>query len=345
MPVISEYTTRLAQFKTGALSSEVVSPEDIVATKREAPALAMYPFTAATNNGGMSYRFGWDPIDGNPSPFLDVRVRQALSLNLPRDVHIDAFSNVSRFEADGLPVNTYYYTSMGYVPDWTLDPRDTGKFGENARFYPSEGNKAEAKKLFDAAQSAYPGGKFPRFVTGRVNVVFGPVYTQEADVLDNYARELGFELDAYPLDYNLDYLRKVVTEQGHFQIPNMGWAYAIGAVTSPDATDYFIWRYYSKSGATSGSLGDGAHDPFVDALIEKAKAEFNATARREIIRDLQRDLAEKQYNVNRPGFGDTFLLAWPAIENFATFQGDSRVIGAGALGLMQAWYNPEKAHG
>jgi ABC-type transport system substrate-binding protein len=345
MPVIGEYATRLAQLKKGGLSSEAVSPEDIVRTKRDAPGLAMYAFTAATNSTGSSIRFGWDSIDGKPSPFLDERVRQALSLFMDRDTYIDAFSNVSTFRNEGLPVDTYYYTSMGYVPDWTLDPRDSARFGPNARYFPSTPNQEEAKKLFEAAQSAYPGGKFPKFLTGRVNAVFGPVYTKEAEVMDSYARDLGFDVEAYPLDYNLDYLRKVVTEQGHFKIPDMGWAYAIGAVTSPDPTDFFIWRFYSKSGVTSGSLGDGANDAKVDSLVEKAKAEFDVNARREVIHDLQRHLAEKQYNVARPGFADSFLLAWPAIENFATFQGDSRVVGAGALGLMQAWYNPEKAHG
>jgi ABC-type transport system substrate-binding protein len=345
MPVISEYTTRLAQFKAGALSSELVSPEDIVTTKREVPDLAMYSWTQATNSTGATYRFGWDPIDGKPSPFLDARVRQALSLSMDRDTYIDAFSNVSRFQGDGLPVDTYYYTAMGYVPEWTLDPRDANSFGANSQYYPSAANMEEAKKLFNAAQSAYPGGKFPKFLTGRVNIVFGPIYAQETDVLDNYGRELGFEIEAFPLDYNLDYLRKVVTEQGHFKVPNMGWAYAIGAVTSPDPLDYYIWRFHSESGATSGSLGDGANDSEVDAMIDKAKGEFDVKKRTQIVHDLQRHLGEKQYTVARPGFADNFLLAWPAIENFATFQGDSRVVGAGALGLHEAWYNSAKTHG
>src|SRR5690606_19709050 len=48
-PVIPEYATRLAQFRTGALSTAVVAPEDMVATKRDVPALNMYQVTLATN--------------------------------------------------------------------------------------------------------------------------------------------------------------------------------------------------------------------------------------------------------------------------------------------------------
>ncbi len=92
-------------------------------------------------------------------------------------------------------------------------------------------------KLKAAAEADYQGGKFPKFVTGRVNAVFGPIYAQQVEVMDQFAREIGFDIEDFPLDYNLDYLPKVVTQQGHFKIPGMGWAYAIGAVTSPDPTD------------------------------------------------------------------------------------------------------------
>ena len=249
---------------------------------------------------------------GTPSvasllPSWMSRTRQAISMAFDRDSYIDAFFNVSKFQGEGLPVDTYYYTQMGHVPDWTLDPRDDAKFGENAKYY--DFNMEEAKKLFDAAQSDYEGGKFPKFVSGRVNAVFGPIYAQQVEVMDQFARDLGFEIDAFPLDYNTDYLPKVVTQQGHFKVPDMGWAYAIGAVTSPDPTDLFVWRYYSKAGVTSGQLGlgtpggpaGGSGDADVDGLIEKAKGEFDADKRKEIIWDLQRMLSAQCYNVPQPG--------------------------------------------
>jgi ABC-type transport system substrate-binding protein len=348
MPVLGEYSTRLAQFKTGALSSELVSAEDILTTKREVPALSLYAWTATTNSTGAAQRFGWLPIGGKPSPFLDIRVRRALSMAQDREAYIDAFSSVSRFEADGLPVDTYYYTTQGYVPEWTLDPRNEGEFGENARYF--ELNMDEAQKLISAAKSAYPGGDFPGIQSHSVTAVFGPVYTQECETMDGYARALGFNVTNQPLDYNLDYLPKFITQEGQFE----GILYGIGAVTSPDMTDYYLWRFYFKTGATSGQLGfggpngskgDKSGDPEADSLIAKAAAEFSTDARREIIHDLQRYLSGKQYAVMRPGFADSFLMAWPAIRNFATFQGDSRVVGAGALGLHQAWFDTTQAHG
>ncbi len=347
MPVLSEYATRLAQFKTGSLSAETVSQEDILPTKQEFPDIALYRWTPATNSTGAAMRFGWLPIGGQKSPFLDIRVRQALSMSLDRETYIDAFANVTNFEAEGLPVDTYYYTTQGYVPDWTLDPRDKSRYGENSKYF--ELNMEEAKKLFDAAQSDY-GGEFPEIQSGRVNTVFGPVYSQECETMDGYARSLGFKVTSKPLDYNLDYLTSYVTEQGQFE----GILYGIGAVTSSDMVDYYLWRFYSKTGATSGqlgfggpngSLGDKSGDPEVDTLIDKMKGEFDVEKRQQLVFDAQKYLSEQQYAVMRPGFADQFTMAWPAISNYATFQGDSRVVGAGAFGLYDAWYDETKPHG
>jgi ABC-type transport system substrate-binding protein len=294
-------------------------------------------------------RFGWLPIAGKPSPFLDIRLRQALAMAVNRDEFIDAFANVSNFEASGVPVSSYYYTTQGYVPELTLDPRDAGNFGANAKFY--EYNLEEAKKLFDAAESAY-GGSFPEIKSHAVATVFGPNYTAESEAMDGYARELGLNIVNEQLDYNTGYLPNFVTKRGQFE----GILYGIGAVTSSDMTDYYLWRYYSKTGATSGqlghggpdgSLGDGSGDSEADALIVKATEEFDPEARTAIFHELQRYLSEKQYMVVRGGFADTFALAWPAASNFAYFQNDSRVNLSAELPFnpMSMWLDTSQPHG
>jgi len=346
--LIPEYAQQLAQLRTGALSQILVRvlAEDIIPTKKEVPNLQMVAGVEASNSPAATMRFGWDPIGGKPSPFLDERVRQALSMSFDRDAYNDVFYNVSKFEAEGLPVDTYWYTQMGVIPGWLLDPRDAEKFGENARFY--EHNVAEAMKLKAAAESDYEGGKFPSFVTGRVNAVFGPIYTSQVEVMDQFAREIGFELEAFPLDYNLDYLPKVVTKQGHFEVPDMGWAYAIGAVTSPDPTDLWVWRFYSKGGVTSGSIGLGtdggpAADADIDRLTEAAIAEFDSEKRLEIIHDLQRVASGHAYAIAQPGRAAEFWLAQPSVRNFFVFQNDSRTVQQGLHSLYRMWHDETKA--
>jgi ABC-type transport system substrate-binding protein len=351
VPLIPEYAQQLAQFKTGALSQVLVRvlAEDVLPTKKEVPNLQMVTGDLASNSPGASVRFGWDPIDGKPSPFLDERVRQAVSMSFDRDSYIDAFFNVSKFESEGLPVDTYYYTQMGHVPDWTLDPRDAEKFGENAQYY--DYNVAEAMKLKAAAEADYEGGKYPKFVSGRVNAVFGPIYAQQVEVMDQFAREIGFEIEAFPLDYNLDYLPKIVTQQGHFKVENMGWAYAIGAVTSPDPTDLWVWRYYSKAGVTSGQLGlgtdggpaGGGGDAEIDRMVELAKGEFDSEKRKNIIWDLQRYASGKCYNVPQPGSAAEFWLAQPTVRNLWVYQNDSRTVQQGLHSLYNMWHDESKA--
>jgi hypothetical protein len=57
-------------------------------------------------------------------------------------------------------------------------------------------------------------------------------------------------------------------------------------------------------------------------------AEFDAKKQVSILSDLQKYLAEKQYCVTSPGLATQFTLAWPAVKNYLTYQGDSRAINS-----------------
>jgi ABC-type transport system substrate-binding protein len=329
IPFIGEYATWLAQIRTGSIyanpgGNATIRPDDILPMKKDVPALNMYAYTRPNNNftPGFTQRFGWLPLNGKPSPFLDTRVRQAVSMALDRDGYLDAFNNVSKFEDQGLPVETYYYTSMGYIPNVTLDPRDSS-FGDNAKYF--EFNLEEAKKLLSAA--GFDGG-FAYTNHWPNTPAFGASFPDQIAVIEDGNRALGLEVTSDPLDYNLGYLPNFVTKRGQHE----GILISLGAVTSPNPTDYYVWRYYSKSGATSGSIlgdlgsGDGAGDPKVDDFIDKAKAEFDADKNASIIGDLQRYLAGLCYTVGSPGNSSEFDLAWPAVRNHQTYQQDSRSI-------------------
>jgi len=324
IPVIPQYATGLAALAAGQIYTFVVRPTDVVSTKKQVPAINMYQTLRSQNNATPSLGFGWLPFGSyTKSPFLDVRVRQAFSLAMDRDTFIDVFENVSKYEQEGLPVETYWWSSMGYVPGVTLDPRDKN-FGPNSQYY--QYNVPEAKKLLTAAGFAQ-GIEYPSHFV--LNSPFAPTYAQEVEVMDGYAREIGLKPKPTGLDYNIDYLQKFITQQGM----HTGILYRAGAVTSADAVDYFVWRYWSKSGPTSGALGldvngkgDKSGDPDVDRLIESAKAENDSKKQTTILHDLQRHLGKMQYSISRPGNASGFDLAWPAAANFRVFYGDSRAI-------------------
>ncbi len=322
IPIVQEYATGLSQFKAGAIYAYQVVATDQIQTKKDVSDINLFELDPRYTNPLFQMRFGWMPIDGKKSPFLDIRVRQALSMALDRDSYINAAYNVDKFKAEGIPVKTYYDTSQSHNA-WTLDPRDTKTFGENAKYYTY--NIAEAKKLVDAAKSAY-GGDFPSIPAASVDI-FGPAYAQNTEVMNNFARAIGFDVKGSTIIYNKDYLPKYVTKKGQFE----GILYGIGATPSGDVTDFYVWKYYSKSGETSGalgnggpdgSLGDGSGDPQVDTMIENARHALDATKRQGIIGDLQKYLAKEQYAVSPPGVADGFVMAWPMLSNYNVWQDD-----------------------
>ncbi|HLF76395.1 MAG TPA: ABC transporter substrate-binding protein [Dehalococcoidia bacterium] len=331
VPIVPQPATALAALKSGQIFTYTVRPDQQVATKKETPALSMYRQLAAGASVGHTLGFGWLPFGSfQKSPFQDIRVRQAMSLAEDRDAVIDTMYNVSSFTKEGLPIDTFLYSSIGYVPGVHLDPR--GKdFGADAHWYGPDHEKRaeylkEAKQLLSAA--GHPNGfEYPsHFVNPPTFTNNG--YNQEAEIRDAFQQEIGLKPVAKGLDYNIDYLQKFITQQGKFQ----GTLYRLGATSSPDPVDYYVWRYWSKAGPTSGALftGEGsdvtAGDKKVDEFIEKAKAETDVKKQTVLLHDLQRHLGKMQYCVSRAGLASGFVLAWPAAANFQVFQGDSRAI-------------------
>ena len=332
VPIIPQYATQLAAFQTGQLYLMPVRATDLLSTKRQTPGLAMYQTLVSTAAVSTTIGFGWEPWGSYAkSPFLDMRVRQAVSMALDRDAYIDTFGNVSTLEAEGLPVETYWYSSMGPLPGVHLDPRDKN-FGPNAVYY--ERNVAEAKKLLAAA--GFPDGiELPTYFVSSGQFAN---HTQEVEILNGWANEVGFKTNADGIDYNTEYLKNFITQQGKHD----GWLYRRGAVSSPDPVDFFVWRYWSKSGPTSGALGydvngrgDQSGDPEVDSLIEKALAEADAQKQVSILHDLQRYLGKMQYGVPNPGIASGFDLTWPVSGNFRVHQSDSR---AGTTNLVNSFF-------
>src|SRR4029450_6819949 len=110
------------------------------------PELNMYQTDPAAL--GVSTFFGFQP--GDKTPFRDVRLRQAWSMALDRDLFVSTFGNVEKFQSQGVPVETYWNAALPVTAfkGWPLDPK--GKdFGSNGQYF--QHNLAESKKLLAAA--------------------------------------------------------------------------------------------------------------------------------------------------------------------------------------------------
>jgi peptide/nickel transport system substrate-binding protein len=313
-PVVVETAATLAQLKAGNIHYFTPNAEDVVRVKEEEPRLLL--FDTDIPNTTQVMVFGQLPA--GRSPFLDERVRQAVSMSWDRDLFIDTFYNVDKFTAQGLPVQTRWNSAMASLWDgWWLDPK--GKdFGANAKYY--QHNIAEAKKLLAAAG----------FPNGIQNVNSNHITTNElgllpkhADVLDGMASEIGIASKINAVDYAKEYTPNYRDGKGQYE----GWAYmttAGGTGVGPVGT--LANMYWSKGGAafqgfsTSGQ-NDQSGDPRVNEMIVKARAELDAEKRRPLVYDIQRYLAQKIYSLMVPGVATGFTFGWPAVGNYRVYRG------------------------
>jgi ABC-type transport system substrate-binding protein len=289
--------------------------------KKDQPQIGIYE-DGLTYASPFVVAFGWLP-DGKP-PFLDKRVRQAISMGLNRDLFNETFYNVSNFSANGIDVSPRW-NSHAYAQwdGWWLDPQSSS-FGPNAKYF--QHNIAEAKLLLKAA--GYPDG----FEVKSNYVTSGPLsyLARIYEAADNMYSDIGVKVTIHPLDYITEYIPMYRDGQGQYE----GWAYpslgGTGAETlSPLrqlATEYWPGGGISFKGFSASGKNDKSGDPELNRLFEKARREYDTEARRTLVHDIQRYLAETQWSpppLGGPAKG--FSVAWPVIGNYRAWNATQAV--------------------
>jgi ABC-type transport system substrate-binding protein len=324
-PIITEYSSVLSQFKAGNiysfgsyLSGPQITADDVLPTKRDDPRIQIYQGEyAGAGLIGSRMGFGWLP-EGK-SPFVDERVRQAISLSWDRDAYLETFFNVSRFEAEGLPVATRYHTALvATFHGWWLDPQSKD-FGPNAKYFKYD--LSEAKKLLAAAGFANGFEATSHYVTGP-ELSLTP---KHAEVMDGFHRELGIKVNQHSIDYTKEYIPLYRDGKGQYE----GWTYTstAGSPTGGEAIVELANQYWSKAGSAAyvgmsvNGKNDQSGDPQLDALFEKGRLERDTEKRRAVVYDIQRYLAKPSYALRLPGMARAFLVAWPCIGNFQLYEG------------------------
>jgi peptide/nickel transport system substrate-binding protein len=336
-PIVTEYAAVLSQLKAGNIHlfdpAGGLRGEDIFQLKKDDPRLQIYAVDLETKSTVMT--FGQLPASGNA--FADERVRQAYSMSWDRNTWIDAFFNVPALESGGLPVNAKWNSALpADFGDAWLDPQ--GKdFGENAKYY--QYNVAEAKKLLAAAGHA----NGVNVKSNRITTNLIANLSRYAEALEGMAAEAGFKTTINAIDYNTEYIPQVRDANGQYE--------GVGFHTVTGTTPWRIHpasalasEYWSKAGATfkgfsTSGKNDKAGDPAVDSIIEKLRLEKDASKRKSMMGDLQKDLAKKMYGLINPGSATEFAVAWPALRNYQVY----RVVGNSPWGAYSQWIDDTKA--
>jgi peptide/nickel transport system substrate-binding protein len=323
LPIVPEYSNALAQFKAGNIyymgshpGAGQVTQEDILTVKREAPNIAIYE--ADLRILGFPFNFGWLPVAGQ-SPFMDERVRQAVSMSWDRGLYLDVFHNVSAFQKEGLPVEGVWNTALPVTNfGWWLDPQSS-EFGPNAKYYKHD--LAEAKRLMAAA--GYPSG-FETIANHIPGPELGPV-PKQAEVFSGFMSEIGIKSRTNHVDYLKDYVPNFRDGKGQYA----GWSIASTAGAPPSGghpIGPLAGTFWSKGGNAYRGFSvtgrnDQTGDPQVDSLIEKARIERDVNRAKALVNDVQRHLAKTTYMLQTPGSATAFQMAWPCIGNFRVWQG------------------------
>jgi peptide/nickel transport system substrate-binding protein len=322
LPIISEYSQRLAQFRSGGVFEAGIRQEDVLQTKKDLPQLAMYTgeFSATVEP---TIRFGLGTPD---APFWDQRVRQAFSMLIDRETWIRIFGAVEQFEAAGFQVRTGWMTHASV--EGGISPLDKD-FGPNAKYYML--NIPEAKKLLAAA--GYADG----LTTDALYRSDGQAVFSQWDALVGMLAEGGIK-STIKVTERGEWTDKVRNGRGDWS----GYSFDLGGASPSVAS--FLWRRYGSGGTVFAGFDPAGKDrlrgdPKVDDLTNKMIREADTKKRQSLIDEFLRYMAGTMYEVPAGGQASGFRLVWPTVKNFGVF----RAILPAIESDIHIWLDPSLA--
>ena len=334
-PVISEYASRLSQFKAGNVHIwPEIRAEDVITLKRDEPGIMLYEtdFIPTTT----VWTFGHLPVGNNK--FQDERVRQAVSMSWDRDLFNLAKYNVDTFESEGVTVRTGWNSHLvnrdPFVNGgWFLDPQGN-EFGPNAKYF--QHDIAEAKKLLSAA--GFPDGFEMTF-----HYPATPQYNLSDDSVPmiGFLQSLGLRVNQRAIqDYTNDYIPNDRDASGAYEgIGIHSVTGGIPSVVSP--TSSLVAEHLPSSGVTFhgydvNGRGDKSGDPVLNEILSKARLERDLDAQKQLVIEAQRHLGKAMHSLVFPGGATTLWPAWEAVRNYRVWSGEQ------PFEKYQLWIDPTK---
>lgn len=290
--IVEDEATGLAMYRTGQLDCGpwhwwAVRQEDLEGLKKSHPQLHYQDFLSNVTSA-MYMRT-------DMPPFNEVRVRQAISMAIDRAGLTEAIA----VRGESTPA-----IARG-LRDWSL-PID--QLGTGAKYY--QYDPKEARELLKAAG-------FPKGFKTQINATggYGRGVVDALQLLQQYLKEVNIEAEIKMQEYGA-YM--ATTFIGKFD----GMAYGpIGIAWEPDSVLY--GAYAPEQARNSGHI----NDPKLTAMLKEQRRTKDLEARRKIIFDIQRHVAEQQHYI----YTNSAMITgtWqPYVKNYMpnlTFDYGSRV--------------------
>jgi peptide/nickel transport system substrate-binding protein len=290
--IVDDDSTGLAMYRTGQLDAAPwtwwsVRQPDLDGLKRSHPRLAYQDVL-----GNMVYAIS---LRNDQTPFTDVRVRRAISHAIDRRAIIDAVW--VKGEASGpMPRG---------MREWSL-PVD--QLGEGARYFRYD--PKEARRLL--AEAGYPNG-FRTQLSATAG--YGQDLVDAVQLVLRHLKDVGISAELKLQEYGA---YQATTIQGKFDGMTMG---PFAVAWDPD--DALYGPYSPEQPRNRGHVSDAK----LTAMIREQRRVKDLEARKRVIFDIQRYIAERQYYVFL--VSPTYTGSWqPYVKNHAvnvTFDYGSRV--------------------
>ncbi|HEU5402938.1 MAG TPA: ABC transporter substrate-binding protein, partial [Terriglobales bacterium] len=318
-PIIPEYSSRLAQFKTGAVLTNVALPIDVIQAKKDLPKTSIHEAGIFSTTIWYGLSFGYN----NDSPFKDTRVRQAASMLVDGDGYVDVIDNRKDFREAGMDVPTAFNSvvAAGWNDFW-LDPTNDAKFGPNAKYL--HFNVEEAKKLLAAA--GYPNGF--DYDIWFSNGLYGPVYQQSVDLISGMLNDGGMRATQKGLPY--EQYKNTIYEAYWGPSYSSGKTHGFNGIvhlanpTLPTVVSHLYTFCHKDGGRFHGFTPDGNNpqlgDPKLNSDIEKLKLEFDHQKQISMVQDIARYFTGYSYYVPRKAQIPLVEVIWPAVQNYGVLQ-------------------------
>ena len=295
--VLDDPSTGLAMYRTGKIdcgpaANWAVRQQDLDSFKQSHPHLRYLDWQSLVTQAIY--------LRNDQPPFNDVRVRRAISQALDRQAIIDAVY------VRGEPT-----PAIGRgLAEWSL-PID--QLGEGAKYYRYD--PKEARRLL--AEAGFPKG----FKT-QINSTggYGPDLLDVVQLAQRNLKDVAIETELKIQEYGA-YM--ATTFVGKFDGMAMG---PISIAWEPDSVLYGL--YAPDQPRNSGHV----NDPKITAMLQEQRRTKNLEARKQLIYDIQRYVAEQQYYVYLNS--NTITTSWqPYVKNFAPNAGFDYGNRAAALWL------------
>ncbi|HTE87120.1 MAG TPA: ABC transporter substrate-binding protein [Dehalococcoidia bacterium] len=288
LAIIPDNAQLLAQFAGGNLDEARIRSADDADTVRRQTPKATVQVSLGGSSSPLYFQLG-DPS----SPFLDIRVRRAMSMAIDRDAIASAIYGGQAELLVLLP---------GYVGKWAMKVKDLDQsMGQYYKYDP-----ANAKKLLAAAGVPDLQVKFVYITNGPFST---PSYIKHAETVASMLNAVGVKATLGTNDYNKEFVDAGRgSRQGYFEKDTILFG-AIGSNT--DADDWLFSYLDSKSTSNQEHLSDATYDD----MVAKERATVSEDDRLKQVIAIQSYIADRMYAPSTVGTHQ-WVAVNPRVQNY-----------------------------